>query len=267
MAAMAKETSTANEARKLSRRRWLKGLLLATPLLGGLNALWWEPTWLKVSRPKLVLPNARTRLVHLTDLHHKGDRAWLDKVVKTVNGLEPQVVCFTGDLVERKEFLPETLEILGGIKAPIFGVPGNHDDWSGINFTEVKKSFQKTGGDWLEDASVLLEGGRLAMVGATAKKVTPQAPQAERRVLLFHYPQWVEKLGGQKFDLMLAGHSHGGQVRLPGIGALILPYQVGRYDLGLFQTPAGPLYVSAGIGWFMWKLRFNCRPELAVFEV
>jgi uncharacterized protein len=66
---------------------------------------------------------------------------------------------------------------------------------------------------------------------------------------------------------MLAGHSHGGQVRLPGIGPLIVPFQVGRYDLGLFQTKAGPLYVSSGIGWFMWKLRFNCRPEIAVFEV
>lgn len=255
------------QERKLSRRKWLIRLLLAAPVLGGLNALWWEPTWLKVSRPKLTLPNAKTRIVHLTDIHHKGDRAWLEKVVQKVNAQEPKVVCFTGDLLEQKEFLAETLEILGGIKAPIFGVPGNHDDWSGINFSEVKKSFQKSGGDWLEDASVTLENGRLAIIGLTAKKALPPLPKADRRVLLFHYPQWVEKLGGQTFDLMLAGHSHGGQVRLPGIGALIVPFQVGKYDLGLFQTPAGPLYVSSGIGWFMWKLRFNCRPEVAVFEV
>jgi len=265
---MTKEKSTADmEERKLSRRKWLKRLLLAAPFVGALNAFWWEPTWLKVTRPKLTLPNARTRIIHLTDLHHKGDRAWLEKVVRTINALEPQIVCFTGDLVEEKSFLGETLEILSGIKAPIFGVPGNHDDWSGINFTEVKKSFQKSGGDWLEDGVVLLDNGRLAIVGATTKKATPTAPQAERRVLLFHYPQWVEKLGTQTFDLMLAGHSHGGQVRLPGIGALLVPFQVGQYDLGLFETKAGPLYVSSGIGWFMWKLRFNCRPEVAVFEV
>ncbi len=264
---MAKETATATEARKLSRRRWLKRLLLAAPFVGALNAFWWEPTWLKVTRPKLTLPNAKTRIVHLTDLHHKGDRAWLGKVVRTINALKPHIVCFTGDLVEEKSFLGETLEILSGIKAPIFGVPGNHDDWSGINFTEIKKSLQKNGGDWLEDASVLLDNGRLAIIGATTNKAMPPAPKADRRVLMFHYPLWVEKLGNQTYDLMLAGHSHGGQVRLPGFGALILPHQVGKYDLGMFQTKSGPLYVSAGIGCFMWQLRFNCRPELAEFEV
>lgn len=255
------------DERKLTRRKWIKRALLAAPVLSALNAFWWEPTWLKVSRPKLSLPDAKTHIVHLTDLHHKGNRDWLEKVVQTINRLEPHVVCFTGDLVEDKAFLPETLEILSAIKAPILGVPGNHDDWSGINFADVKKSFQKSGGDWLEDASVTMHNGRLAIVGATTKKAAPSAPKADRRVLMFHYPQWVEKVGAQTYDLMLAGHSHGGQVRLPGIGALIVPFQVGRYDLGMFQTPAGPLYVSAGIGCFMMNVRFNCRPELAVFEV
>ncbi len=264
---MQKKSQPPVDKRKLTRRRWLKRMLLGSPFVGALNAFWWEPTWLKVSRPKLTLPNARIRLVHLTDLHHKGDRGWLEKVVRTINAQKPQLVCFTGDLVEEKNFLGETLDILSGIKAPIFGVPGNHDDWSGIDFAEVEKSFQKSGGDWLEDKTVTLENGRLAIIGATTNKPLEPAPKAERRVLLFHYPLWVEKLGGQTFDLMLAGHSHGGQVRLPGIGSLIVPTQVGRYDLGLFQTKAGPLYVSSGIGWFMWNVRFCCRPEVAVFEV
>jgi len=253
--------------RSVSRRKWFQRMLLATPVLAGVNAFYVEPGWLKVSRPKLALPNARTRLVHITDVHHKGDRAALEKVVATVNRLEPQAVCFTGDLLEHKRFLGETLEILSGIKAPIFGVPGNHDDSSGINFTVVKESFKKSGGDWLEDGVVTADNGRLAIIGATTKRGLPARSKAERQVLLFHYPQWVEQLGEQTFDLMLAGHSHGGQVRLPVLGALILPRRVGRYELGLYQTPAGPLYVSSGIGWLTFKLRFNCRPEVAVFEV
>jgi uncharacterized protein len=56
-------------------------------------------------------------------------------------------------------------------------------------------------------------------------------------------------------------------VRLPFYGALIDGFGVGRYDLGLFQTPAGPLYVNPGIGWFPWPIRFNCRPEITVFEI
>jgi len=255
------------EERKMTRRKWLKRSLLATPLLAGLNAFCLEPGWLKISRPALNLPNAKTRIVHITDLHHKGDRAALEKVVTTINRLEPQVVCFTGDLLEHKQFLGETLEILSGIKAPIFGVPGNHDDSSGINFTTVQEAFRKSGGDWLEDGVATADNGRLAIIGATTKRGLPAIPKAERRVLLFHYPQWVEQISGQTFDLMLAGHSHGGQVRLPLLGALIVPHRVGKYDLGLFQTPAGPLYVSSGIGWLTFKIRFNCRPEVAVFEV
>ena len=58
-------------------------------------------------------------------------------------------------------------------------------------------------------------------------------------VLLIHYPYWVEQLAGLKFDLILAGHSHGGQVRLPFVGAVMVPGGVGQYDLGLFSTPSG----------------------------
>jgi len=83
-----------------------------------------------------------------------------------------------------------------------------------------------------------------------------------------HYPAHAKKLGDQKFDLLLAGHSHGGQVRIPFYGAPIIPYGCDEYDLGLFQTPAGPLYVNPGIGYiFNYDFRFNCRPEITVIEV
>ena len=85
--------------------------------------------------------------------------------------------------------------------------------------------------------------------------------------MLIHYPEGADKLGKTKLDLILAGHSHGGQVRLPFYGPLILPFGVGTYDLGLFQTPAGPLYVNAGIGYFYVNVRFNCGPEITVFEM
>ena len=63
---------------------------------------------------------------------------------------------------------------------------------------------------------------------------------------------------------MLAGHSHGGQVRIPFYGPIIVPYAVDEYDLGLFQTKSGPLYVTSGIGWYPVPIRFNCRPEITV---
>ena len=82
-----------------------------------------------------------------------------------------------------------------------------------------------------------------------------------------HYPAWVKKLGDAKYDLLLAGHSHGGQVRLPFFGPVHVPFGVEEYDMGLFHTTRGPLYVNPGIGWFPVPIRFNCRPEITVFEV
>jgi predicted MPP superfamily phosphohydrolase len=104
-------------------------------------------------------------------------------------------------------------------------------------------------------------------VGANVwrSKIPPKS--AERRVLLMHYPLQANQFKEERFDLMLAGHSHGGQVRVPLYGAPIVPHGVGRYDWGLFDTPAGPLYVNAGIGWYRLPVRLNCRPELAVVTI
>ena len=88
-----------------------------------------------------------------------------------------------------------------------------------------------------------------------------------KNILLLHYPLLAERLVPERYDLILAGHSHGGQVRLPFYGALIVPYWVGKYEMGLFHLPSGPLYVNPGIGWLETPVRFNCRPEITVFEI
>ena len=256
---------------KISRRQFVAAILLATPCVVWGDAKLLEPTCLKVRRLRLGSGNATHRLVHFSDLHHKGDRRYLQSVVATINALSPDFTCFTGDLVEKKKFLPETLEILSGLKAPVFGVPGNHDYWSEISFTSLKKSFAATGGAWLLDEARVIAGGQVNLIGITCRRGVetrlPRLPSANN-ILLMHYPAQATMLGDQKFDLMLAGHSHGGQVRIPFYGALKLPSRVGKYDLGLFQTGAGPLYVNAGIGYIGDNnFRFNCRPEITLIEV
>jgi predicted MPP superfamily phosphohydrolase len=98
----------------------------------------------------------------------------------------------------------------------------------------------------------------------------PRIPAEEvtRHLLLLHYPVMADFLGQLRFDLIMAGHSHGGQVRLPLIGALTLPSGVGRYDYGRYETPGGPLYVNAGIGTLSsFPVRFNCPPEITVVTI
>jgi len=253
----------------ISRRRFLSGLLLAAPLAVWADAFKLEPDWVAIRHVRLGAGGHR--LAHFSGLHHKGDAGYLRRVVNQINALKPDFACFTGDLVEEKKFLPETLAILAEIQVPLFGVPGNHDFWSHIDFAEVRRCFAATGGAWLVDEHREFAGGKINIIGISCKYVTePLAPvtPGARNILLLHYPAQAKHLGRQKFDLLLAGHSHGGQVRLPFIGALFLPSRVDEYDLGLFQTPAGPMYVNPGIGYIgTASYRFNCRPEITLLEI
>ena len=255
---------------RVSRRKFIASALLATPCLLAADAKMVEPTWLKVSRIHLG-GRSTHRLVHFTDLHHKGDRVYLESVVSAINSLSPDFVCFTGDIIEEEKFLAEALEILAKVKVPMFGVPGNHDYWSKVSFAPIHKCFNATGGAWLMDEQRLIADGNINLIGITcshANQAMLPLDSSAKNILLMHYPAWVKKLDGQKFDLMLAGHSHGGQVRIPFYGPLIVPYAVDEYDLGLFQTKHGPLYVNSGIGYvYGYDFRFNCRPEITVIEI
>ena len=261
------------QRRAVNRRRFIVGVMSAAPLAALLDAFWIEPHWLKVRRIRLTSAKPQHRLVHFSDLHHKGDQALLTFVVHLINSQSPDFVCFTGDIigdpVEKPAYLDDALPILATIKSPLYGVPGNHDYWSKVSFARIQKTFEQTGGAWLLDEQRRISGGELTLTGLTCehpwrKELQPN-PET-KNVLLLHYPAWVQKLGEQKFDLLLAGHSHGGQVRLPFFGAPMLAYGVDKYDQGLFQTANGPLYVNPGIGWFVTSARFLCRPEITVIE-
>jgi hypothetical protein len=251
----------------ITRRQFI-GISAGALLLGSAaDALVFEPTWVKRRTIRLTAGAASHRVVHFTDLHHKGNRRYLESVVARINRLAPDCVCFTGDIIEDTAHLSEALEILRGIKAPLYGVPGNHDYWANADFDRIAEAFAATGGKWLMDDTVLSQDGRVNLHGATCLKAPVFRPREGLNLLLMHYPYWIERLARLRFDLILAGHSHGGQVRLPFLGSILIPGGVGRYDLGLFQTTSGPLYVNPGIGTFYLNVRFCCRPEITLFEV
>jgi uncharacterized protein len=253
---------------KISRRRLIAAGLGALGVTAGGYSCCFEPTWLVTRHIRLSATKPAHRFVHFTDLHHKGDRRYLQRVVSIINDLNPEFVCFTGDILEDAEFLPEALELMRGIRAPLYGIPGNHDYWAKIDFKVTADAFAATGGKWLMDESVLTHDRQINIIGVTCNKPpTVQPLPGVRNILLFHYPAWVQKLSGVRFDVMLAGHSHGGQVRLPFFGPLLVPFGVTDFDLGLYRTPSGPLYVNPGIGCFYANVRFCCRPELALIEI
>ncbi|HLP75454.1 MAG TPA: metallophosphoesterase [Candidatus Paceibacterota bacterium] len=256
--------------KRFSRRKFLLTSFLAA---GGVvaDARLLEPGWLKTWRIRLCDGTPTHRFVHFTDVHFKGDRDLILELVRQINALSPDFVCFTGDLIEEMKFLAPALELMAGIKSPVYAIPGNHDYWSQASFVKFANGFAKTGGAWLMDESLVVAGGKINLIGLSCSShgvSSPPPVRADaRNILLMHFPAWVKRLKAEKYDLLLAGHSHGGQVRIPFVGPLVLPYFVDEYDLGMFKTGAGPLYVNPGIGWFPVPVRFNCRPEITVFEV
>ena len=259
---MLKESDTMSN---FTRRKFLGLGALALPAVLGADSAAFETTALRVT--KLRQGPGNCRFVHFSDFHYKGDAEYATEVVRAINQLTPDFVCFTGDLVEEARFAPEAFAFIRQIEAPVYGTPGNHDFQSGVPRADFVNAFTATGGRWLADDSALLVQHDLEVVGFGRRGVHAfKEPQAERQILLLHYPQVADGLG-RTFDLILAGHSHGGQVRLPLIGALVLPKGVGHYEHGYYETTGGPLYVNAGIGTYRIPFRWNCQPELTLITI
>ncbi len=252
---------------RLGNRTLFRLALCALPSVCIVDSFLLEPDWIRTRLIKLGGPRPIHRLVHFTDLHYKGDRALLQRLVDKINTLNPDFVCFTGDIVEDKAYLDEVLELLRTIRRPLFGVPGNHEYWCGASFDDIAEAFSATGGAWLVDRAVKSPGGDIIIVGASSHNADfIKKELAGKRLLLTHYPAFADLLKGKRFDLILAGHSHGGQFRIPFWGAVAVPWGTGSYEMGLYQTDAGPLYVNPGIGTFYLPVRLFCRPEITVIQ-
>jgi predicted MPP superfamily phosphohydrolase len=262
-----------------TRRKFLKIAGLSLPAMAGVHSAIIEPVRLQIRhfqanshslQTVAKTPNHqnRCRFVHFSDLHYRGDADYAAEIVRKINELKPDFVCFTGDLIEDKKFVPEALSFIRQINTPVYGAPGNHDYWSGASFTDFQRAFRKTGGEWLVDRSLILPQYDLEIWGMGWIGIHAFKPaKADHRVLLGHYPAMADTLG-MKFDLILSGHSHGGQIRLPFYGPLIIPTGVGRYDRGYFASPFGPLYVSSGVGTLSTiPLRWNCPPEITAVTI
>jgi predicted MPP superfamily phosphohydrolase len=122
---------------KITRRKFLGLAALTLPAALGANARFIEPTSPRVTKFSLSGGLGDCRFVHFTDFHHKGDAIYAAEVVRTINELAPEFVCFTGDLVEEARFASEALGFIQQIRAPVYGSPGNHDYWSHVSFPEL----------------------------------------------------------------------------------------------------------------------------------
>lgn len=276
---------------------------LSAGALGPAYAVMVEPTWLDVTRPEVWLPGLPPEwdgvtIAHLSDMHVKSraDRDHARRAAEIVGGLAPDLVVLTGDFVSRDAgYITLCAEALAPLSAPLgmYAVLGNHDVWTDAD--RVTAGLGDVGVTVLRNAVAPLERDRARLwlvgiedVGRTNRPgvrcnafeglwqrtlsrgsaMLDALPPDEPRLLLVHNPDVHEVLSAQRVDLALSGHTHGGQVRLPLLGAPILPSCYGgKYAQGLVQAPRWPVYVSRGLGTISPPVRFNCRPEVALLTL
>ena len=271
--------------------------------LGGAAALAYaavEPWRLEVRRFDVFLKNLPeaaigTRILQISDLHAGAimPLALLRRIIQLAARENADLIALTGDLVSRRDSysrfsgaqklakpimdyaqsVAREMEVLRP-KLGIYAVPGNHDLWNG-SFTPIEETLSNSGIWTLLNRSIRLENG-LVLAGLDDLRAGKpdlhatfaEVDFAEAQVILNHNPRLAMLLSSRN-ALILSGHTHAGQVRLPGLQIRKFPIDLNRsfYMDGFYRLGRAQLYVSRGVGAVHFPLRFGARPEIAVFTL
>ena len=257
-----------------------------------------ERHWIDVSHRDVPLRGLSAdfdgmRVAQLSDIHMGNftEPFFLHRVIERINQEKPDAVFLTGDFVTCEgapgpgvhEAAWQCAGILKELACKsIYAVLGNHDLTAGS--AEVESALRGNGIEVLRNSYLPIErgGGRVWLAGLDdpvmgRPDIDITVPESIRNVrnepvvLLCHAPDYAVRVqshrAGQAVDLMLSGHTHGGQIRLPLIGALVLPTMGEKFDQGWFQLGRMGLYVNRGIGTIGVPFRFDCPPEITIFTL
>ena len=230
------------------------------------------------------------RIAQVSDLHNAEFGAGNQRLLEMLREAEPDMIAMTGDLIDSRRtdlavalaFAEEAAQI-----APCYYVSGNHEARVS-EYPDLKASLEAVGVTVLDDAQVKIEvsGERITVMGVNdpsfhADYLTDDAAVIDRKlsdlaaedagftILLSHRPELFDTYVDHDLDLVLTGHAHGGQFRLPLIGGLVAPNQglFPKYDAGLYSEGDTNMIVSRGIGNSIIPVRFNNRPEVVLIEL
>lgn len=281
---------------KRKRKRWIVLVALCALLACLIPYLLWANTVLTVSHVELdLLPGEGSfTIAQVSDLHNAEFGGGNGELLTILEEAEPDLIAITGDLIDsrRTDPAPALAFLEGAVElAPVCYVTGNHEFRAYDAYQGLKSQMEELGVIVLENESMVLEEVPLRVIGlddpsfgvrsdpsATPEQIlqgalTALAPQAGeedlRTVLLAHRPEYVELYAQHGADLVLSGHAHGGQVRLPGVGGLYAPGQgfLPAYTSGLYQIGETSLVVSRGLGNSLFPLRVNNRPEVVLVKL
>lgn len=274
---------------KKKQKKWI--FTAAVPAFAAL-AGWmiWENTALEtthitVSSERLPRAFDGFRIVHVSDLHNTVFGEHNQKLLDRIRNAEPDIIAITGDLLDSYhtnlaaalEFAEEARRI-----APCYYVPGNHESRISA-YHQFKKGLTARGVVVLEDRAmeIIYKGQTIHLVGLIDSSFSPEYPAVRSHViisralehlvrpdtytlLLSHRPDLFDTYAAFDVDLVLSGHAHGGQIRLPFVGAVFAPNQgfFPKYDAGLYRKERTQMVVSRGLGNSSFPIRVHNRPEV-----
>lgn len=253
------------------------------------DAYFIEPNWLQTEQvvihdPELAQVLRGIKVVQISDIHLKGGIGNREKsLIAEVNALKPDLLFITGDFFsdqfksELTEEVTALAELIHNFKATtgIFGVVGNYD--GPLGKPAVMKIFRDAGIDMLlnENRTVVLPNQKILYLAGfydtwnkrARMKTFNGIPQGVPFVVLSHDPDNLREAMGVGANLVLAGHTHGGQIRIPFLTERSKSANKSAFISGLYDTGKTKLYVNRGIGTTRVPVRFFCRPEITVFNI
>ncbi|KLA26384.1 metallophosphoesterase [Bacillus cereus] len=248
-------------------------------------------TEVKITSNKIPSSFKGFKILQISDLHNKkfGDNQ--ENLIQKVKSINPDIIAITGDLIDSKSYNPEvSMELIRKLvkKYPVYFVTGNHEKWSG-KYNNLEKELKKHHVIVLrnEHVSIQIGGQDIHILGiddpefVTGNRDEGNVVKDEiikakfemqpdtYNVLLSHRPEFLTEYADEQINLVLSGHAHGGQVRLPFIGGLVAPNQgmFPTYTAGLYEKQNTSMVVSRGLGNSIIPQRIFNRPELVVVQL
>ncbi len=262
-------------------RKFVLIFLFIIILVGIIFSVFIEPNALEVKKYKIEDKNLKgLKIVFAADLHIKPkQQKRLQQIVSTINAQEPDLILFGGDFVSGhntwQSMPPEVIaKDLKNCRSKygIYTVLGNHDNWQ--NAIKIRQELKSIGIYVLDNENIIVKiNNKTVYIAGVEDLVTgfPDINKALQRtkpptILLTHSPDIYPSVP-KNVTLTLAGHTHGGQVRVPFVGAVSVPSQYGnRYAQGLINENNKKMIVTKGIGTSVLPIRFHCKPEIVVIE-
>ena len=241
---------------------------------------WWkrlnqEIYWFRCSQHRVPFPNIQKpiRIAHLTDLHVQGQSPWLDSLCQFISTVKADIVVYTGDVIAHgwtHAAVDQLFRHSPKGRLGTFAIMGNWEHWSKAKPDVWRPLLHQYGVQLLVEEHVSF--GEFGIVGTDDHLAGTSSPDDWNlpdipHIALSHSPAFFPTLCRDPIHLVLSGHAHGGQVRVPFLKAVWAPRGTEHYVSGWFQKDHRHLFVSRGLGCSVAPLRFRCPPEMAYIDL